>query len=325
MSYKSLKLNNVARKLEVRHLDKFKAEVILDPLDSGYGHTLGNAFRRVLLSSMPGFAVTEVAIKGVLHEFSTIEGVQEDVIEILLNIKNVFFILHERKQVELTLKAKGPKVITAADIALTNGVEVINPEAVIAHLHQNCDFEMSLKVETGRGFVPATHFQAMAADAEKSSLQGSVLYLDASFTPVRRVAYNVENARVEQKTDLDKLVLEIETNGTICPEEAVRKAATLLQEQLSAFVTLKSDDFTHHEEKTPDIDPVFLRPVEDLELTVRSANCLKAEDINLIGDLVRKTEAELLKTPNLGKKSLAEIKEVLAARGLRLGMPVPTW
>lgn len=324
MSYNSPKLNSVARHLEVKHIDKFKAEVVLEPLDRGFGHTLGNAIRRVLLSSMPGFAVTEVVINGVLHEFSSIEGVQEDVIEILLNIKNILFVLHDRKEAELHLKVQGPKKVTAGDIELTNGVEILNPETVIAHLNQACNFEVSLRVESGKGFVPASQLQAVAEGIGKASNTGGVLYVDASFSPVRRVAYTVENARVEQTTNLDKLILDIETNGTICPEEAVRKAATILQDQLASFVAIRVDDYVGSVEKLPDIDPVYLRPVEDLELTVRSANCLKAENINLIGDLVRKTEAELLKTPNLGKKSLAEIKEVLASRGLRLGMPVPT-
>lgn len=324
MSYNSPRLSNVARNLEVKHIDKFKAEVILEPLDRGFGHTLGNALRRVLLSSMPGFAVTEVVINGVLHEFSSVEGVQEDVIEILLNIKSLLFVLHDRKEAELHLKVQGPKRITAADIELTHGVEILNPDALIANLNQSCTLEMTLRVECGKGFVPASQAQALADNVEKSTSEGSLLYLDASFSPVRRVAYTVENARVEQTTNLDKLILDIETNGTICPEEAVRKAASILQDQLSSFVAIRTDEYVSPTEKLPDIDPVFLRPVEDLELTVRSANCLKAENINLIGDLVRKTEAELLKTPNLGKKSLAEIKEVLAARGLRLGMPVPT-
>lgn len=323
MSYSSLRLNSVARNLEVKHIDKFKAEVVLEPLDRGFGHTLGNAIRRVLLSSMPGFAVTEVLINGVLHEFSAIEGVQEDVIEILLNIKNILFVLNDRKEAELHLKVQGPKQVTAADIELTHGVEVLNPHVLIAHVNQACTLEMTLKVQCGKGFVPATQWQSLAEDVGKASSKGGLLYVDSSFSPVKRVAYTVENARVEQTTNLDKLILDIETNGTICPEEAVRKAATILQDQLSSFVSIKSDEFIGSVEKTPDVDPIYLRPVEDLELTVRSANCLKAENINSIGDLVRKTEAELLKTPNLGKKSLAEIKEVLAARGLRLGMPVP--
>lgn len=324
MSYSSLRLNSVARNLDVKHIDKFKAEVVLEPLDRGFGHTLGNAIRRVLLSSMPGFAVTELVIHGVLHEFSSIEGVQEDVIEIILNIKNILFVLHDRKEAELHLKVQGPKKVTAADITLPNGVEILNPDALIAHVNQVCNLEMTLRVEMGKGFVPASQIQALAENVGKASTDGGVLFLDASFSPVRRVAYTVENARVEQTTNLDKLILDIETNGTICPEEAVRKAATILQDQLSSFVSIRTEDYVGLIEKTPDIDPVYLRPVEDLELTVRSANCLKAENINSIGDLVRKTEAELLKTPNLGKKSLAEIKEVLAARGLRLGMPVPT-
>jgi DNA-directed RNA polymerase subunit alpha len=233
-------------------------------------------------------------------------------------------VLNDRKEAELHLKVQGPKTVTAADIELTHGVEILNPEALIAHVNQACTLEMTLRVEAGKGFVPATQLQALAEDIGKATSEGGLLYLDASFSPVRRVAYTVENARVEQTTNLDKLILDIETNGTICPEEAVRKAATILQDQLASFVAIRTDEYVGLVEKLPDIDPVFLRPVEDLELTVRSANCLKAENINLIGDLVRKTEAELLKTPNLGKKSLAEIKEVLASRGLRLGMPVPT-
>jgi DNA-directed RNA polymerase subunit alpha len=293
--------------------------VTLEPLERGFGYTLGNALRRILLSSMPGSAVTEVKIEGVLHEYSTIEGVQEDVIEILLNLKSLALTLHGRQETTLQLSKKGPGVATAADIQLEHDVEIVNPKHVIATLTKEATLNMELKVTRGRGYVP------VIARPQESSRTIGVMQLDASYSPIRRVSYAVENARVEQRTDLDKLVLDIETNGAIDPEEAVRRAANILQDQISVFVDLKTPETKAEEKRQPDMDPMLLRPVDDLELTVRSANCLKAENIFYIGDLIQRTEFELLKTPNLGKKSLTEIKDVLAQHGLSLGMKLENW
>jgi DNA-directed RNA polymerase subunit alpha len=297
------------------------AKVTLEPLERGFGHTLGNSLRRILLSSMLGSAVTEVQIDGVLHEYTAIDGVQEDTVDILLNLKGLSIRLNNRFEETLTLNVKGPAVITAGDIRLTDDVEIMNPDHVIAHLNKDRELNMILKVEKGRGYQPAK--QLTIADEDNTSI--GVLRLDASFSPVRRVSYVVDNARVEQRTNLDKLIIEIETNGTIDAEEAIRQAATILQDQLSSFVDLESREQAPQEEIEPDIDPVLLRPVDDLELTVRSANCLKAENIYYIGDLIQRTEVELLKTPNLGKKSLTEIKDVLASRGLSLGVRLENW
>jgi DNA-directed RNA polymerase subunit alpha len=292
----------------------------MEPFERGYGHTLGNALRRILLSSMPGFAPTEVQISGVVHEYSALDGVQEDVVDILLNLKGIVLKLHNRPDAILILKKKGEGTVTAGDIETSHDVEIINPDHVIAHLTAGGKLDMQIKVEQGRGYVPGTVRQL----ANESRAIGSIL-LDASFSPVRRVSYAVESARVEQRTDLDKLIMDIETNGVVDPEEAIRYAAKVLVEQLSVFADLKGTPLPVEQPKLPQIDPVLLRPVDDLELTVRSANCLKAENIYYIGDLIQRTETELLKTPNLGRKSLNEIKEVLASRGLTLGMKLESW
>ncbi|MGA9853970.1 MAG: DNA-directed RNA polymerase subunit alpha [Gammaproteobacteria bacterium] len=297
-----------------------QARVVLEPLERGFGHTLGNALRRILLSSMPGSAVVEVEIESVLHEYTTIEGVQEDVVDILLSLKQLAIRMHTRDEATLTLAKKGPGAVTAGDIQLDHDVEIVNKDLVIAHLNSAGSLNMKLKIKRGRGYQPSN--QRLSFEEESRPI--GRLQLDASFSPVRRVTYTVESARVEQRTDLDKLILEIETNGTIDPEEAIRRAATILSEQLAAFVDLKGRDQTHAGSESH-FDPVLLKPVEELELTVRSANCLKAENINYIGDLVLKTEVELLKTPNLGKKSLTEIKDVLAQHGLTLGMKIENW
>ena len=306
---------------QIERLTDTRAKVVIEPLERGYGHTLGNALRRVLLSSIPGFAITEVEIDGVLHEYTTVEGLQEDVLEVLLNLKDVAIRMHSGDSTMLTLSKQGPGVVTAADIKVDHNVEVINGDHVICTLTKDVVLNMRLKIERGFGYQPAA--SRRRPDEETRAI--GRLVLDASFSPVRRVAYAVEPARVEQRTDLDKLVLDIDTNGTIDAEEAVRTAADILTDQLSVF-----GDFTHRDRGTnkPDnkgVDPVLLRPIDDLELTVRSANCLKAESIYYIGDLIQKTEVELLKTPNLGKKSLTEIKEVLAQRGLSLGMKLENW
>ena len=308
------------RIIDVQNISPAHAKVFMEPFERGYGHTLGNALRRILLSSMPGYAPTEVKIAGVLHEYSTIEGVQEDVVDILLNLKGLVLKLHNRNEVTLKLKKATPGPITGADIEQIHDVEIINPEHVIANLTPGGKIEMQIKVEKGRGYVAAT---ARRAEGDSRSI-GSIL-LDASFSPVRRVSYAVESARVEQRTDLDRLVMDIETNGVIEPEEAVRYAARVLVDQLSVFADLQGTPMQLEEAKAPQIDPILLQPVDDLELTVRSANCLKAENIYYIGDLIQRTENELLKTPNLGRKSLNEIKEVLASKGLTLGMKLENW
>jgi DNA-directed RNA polymerase subunit alpha len=309
------------RGIQVERTGNNRAKVVVEPLERGFGHTLGNALRRVLLSSIPGAAITEVEIDGVLHEYTTLEGLQEDVIEVLLNFKDVAIRLHNLDETTLTLSKKGKGVVTAGDIKVDHNVEIINPDHVICHLTKDIALNMRLKIARGVGYQPAT---SRRRPDEESRPIGR-LQLDASFCPVRRVAYEVDSARVEQRTDLDKLVLDIETNGTIDAEEAVRKAAEILQDQLTVF-----GDFTRRENEATKadkagVDPVLLRPIDDLELTVRSANCLKAESIYYIGDLVQRTEVELLKTPNLGKKSLTEIKDVLFSRGLSLGMKLENW
>ncbi|EWH09330.1 DNA-directed RNA polymerase subunit alpha [Catenovulum agarivorans DS-2] len=309
------------RLVDIESLGPFRAKVTLEPMERGFGHTLGNALRRILLSSMPGAAVTEVEIDGVLHEYSTKEGVIEDVIEILLNLKGLAVRIEEKDEATLTLSKKGAGPVTAADITHDGDVEIKNPDHVICNLTGDAELNMRIKVQKGRGYVPAS---ARRSSEEDDRPIGRLL-VDASFSPVERIAYAVESARVEQRTDLDKLVIDMETNGTIEPEEAIRRAATILAEQLDAFVELRDVSEPERKEEKPEFDPILLRPVDDLELTVRSANCLKAEQIQYIGDLVQRTEVELLKTPNLGKKSLTEIKDVLASRGLSLGMRLENW
>lgn len=297
------------------------AKVTLEPLERGFGHTLGNALRRILLSSIPGAAIVECEIEGVLHEYSSIEGVQEDVIDIMLNLKGVAIILHGANEANLTLTKKGPGVVTAADIEVPHSITVVNPDHVIANLTKSGELNMKLRVEKGRGYQPASTRYAIEGDSRPIGR----LQLDASFSPIGRVSYKVESARVEQRTDLDKLIIHLETNGTVDPEDAIRKAAQILLDQLSVFVDLKGQISTKPEAPVKNIDPILMRPVDDLELTVRSANCLKAENIYFIGDLIQRTEVELLKTPNLGKKSLTEIKDVLASHGLSLGMKLENW
>ena len=309
------------RIVDVNTYSPSHGKVTLEPLERGFGHTLGNALRRILLSSMPGAAIVEAEIEGVLHEYTTVEGVQEDVMDILLNLKGVALVMHGKNEAKLELRRQGPGVMTAADIKLDHDIEIVNPEHIIANLTKKGTLNILLTVRQGRGYEPST--QRILAEGESRPV-GS-LQIDASFSPVRRVAYSVESARVEQRTDLDKLIIDIETNGTIDPEEAIRKSASILQGQLSVFVDLTVDEQIQQEEQASDIDPILLRPVDDLELTVRSANCLKAENIYYIGDLIQRTEVELLKNPNLGKKSLTEIKDVLAQQALSLGMRLENW
>jgi DNA-directed RNA polymerase subunit alpha len=310
------------RLVDVQPINERSAKVTLEPLDRGFGHTLGNALRRVLLSSMPGCAVVEVEIDDVLHEYTTVEGIQEDVTDILLNLKGLAVRMHVKNEATLSLNKKGPGNVTAADITVDHDVEIVNPDHKLATLADNGELNMSIKVVRGRGYEPAN---VRLADEEADQRIGR-LKLDASFSPIRRVSYEVQSARVEQRTDLDKLILEIETDGTIDPEAAVRNAAGILQDQLSVFVDLSGSRQPESEAaEEVEVDPILLRSIDDLELTVRSANCLKAESIYYIGDLIQRTEVELLKTPNLGRKSLTEIKDVLAARSLSLGMRLENW
>jgi DNA-directed RNA polymerase subunit alpha len=307
------------RNIHVETISAYRARVELEPMERGFGHTLGNALRRILLSSIPGAAVTEVQIEGVVHEYAALEGVQEDVIDILLNIKNLALRLNARDEATLTLKKSGSGPVTAGDIELDHDVEIINPELEIANLTGG-SLAMTLHVTRGRGYQPVTQ----RSDNDDGATIGQ-LRLDASYSPVRRASYSVERARVEQRTDLDKLVLDVDTNGCIDPSEAVRLAARILREQLSVFVDLEAEAVEAGEAQRKEVNPLLLRPIDDLELTVRSANCLKAESIYYIGDLVQRKETELMKTPNLGKKSLNEIKDALASKDLELGMTLENW
>ena len=307
--------------VDVLSLDKNTSRIVIEPLERGFGHTLGNSLRRVLLSTIPGCAVTSVLIDGVVHEYSTIEGVQEDVIDILLNLKNLAIKINKAQLVVLTLSKVGPCTVTAADIQLTHDVEIINPNLIIANLTSSGKLDITLTVEKGRGYQPVAQRLINGAHSPVGTL-----HIDASFSPVRKVSYFVESARVEQRTDLDKLIIELETNGTIDPQEAVSLSASILKDHLSVFFDFKSENSTFPVLPIKQTyDPLLLRPVDDLELTVRSANCLKAENIFYIGDLIQRTEVDLLKTPNLGKKSLTEIKDVLATKGLSLGMRLDNW
>lgn len=308
-------------------LDNNNCKIVMEPFERGFGHTLGNALRRILLSSMMGTAVTEVKISGINHEYDVVEGVMEDVVDILLNLKGLVFKLHNKDSVVVKLQRSESGVVRGKDILLTHDVELLNPEHEICTIAKNGAINMEIKIETGRGYETAV----TRRQSQDTVAPGWIL-LDATFSPVIRVAFNVENARVEQKTDLDKLVLEVETNGVVTPEDAVRSASKLLIEQMLVFAGLEHMPNTESSntklvktKEEPEVDPVFMELVDNLELTVRSANCLKHLDINYIGDLVQKTENELLKTPNLGKKSLTEIKELLEVRGLRLGMLVDNW
>ena len=309
------------RRVDVETINDTRAKITIEPLNRGFGHTLGNALRRVLLSSMAGCAVTEVEIENVLHEYTTVEGVQEDVTDILLNLKGLAIKMHAKDESTLTLRKAGPGEVKAGDIVTDHDVIIGNPEHLIANLTKAGELNMTMKVERGRGYRPV-----VIGDTEEADQAIGRLKLDASFSPIKRISYEVQSARVEQQTDLDKLIIEIETNGTVDPEESVREAARILRNQLSVFVDLEAEEAEEAAAKhEPEIDPILTRPVDDLELTVRSANCLKAESIYYIGDLIQRTEVELLKTPNLGKKSLTEIKDVLASRGLSLGMRLENW
>ncbi|PID62788.1 MAG: DNA-directed RNA polymerase subunit alpha [Gammaproteobacteria bacterium] len=295
--------------------------VTLEPLARGFGHTLGNALRRILLSSIEGAAVTECEIEDVLHEYSAIEGVQEDVMDILLNLRSLAIKMPEGEEATIRVSSKKAGVITAGDFELPHNVEIVNPEQVIATVTTDRSFSITCRVEKGLGYRPAA---AIDETNEETQSVGK-LKVDAMFSPISRVSYRVEAARLEQQTNLDKLIIEIEGNGTVDPQEAVSDAATLLHKQIAVFVDIEEEIVEEAEEEKVEIDPALLRSIDDLELTVRSANCLKAEKIDYVGDLVLRTEMELLKTPNLGKKSLNEIKDVLGQQGLRLGMVLENW
>ena len=309
------------RLVEAKSIDEKHSRITIEPLERGFGYTLGNALRRILLSSMPGCAVTDVRIEGVLHEYSSLEGVQEDVIDILMNLKGLALTMHTRDEATLRLKKKGPGGVSAADIELDDDVEVVDAGHHIATLSKDAELDMELTVRRGRGYETA---ESRLQDADETRAVG-LIHLDASFSPINKISYAVEDARVGQRTDLDRLVIEIESNGSIDPETSIRRAATILHDQISVFVNLEESLVQSQAIEEPEIDPMLLRPVDDLELTVRSANCLKAESIYYIGDLVQHTETELLKTPNLGKKSLTEIKDVLAQRDLTLGVKLENW
>lgn len=309
------------RVVETEQVSAFRSRITLEPLERGFGHTLGNALRRILLSSIPGAAITEAQIDGVVHEYSAIEGVQEDVIDILLNIKNVALRMNARDSVTLKLEKSGKGPVTAGDIQLDHDVEIVNPELVIANLTGG-KLSMTLKITRGRGYQPAA---ARAQANEDEVISIGTLQLDASYSPVRRVSYSVERARVEQRTDLDKLILDVDTNGSIDPAEAVRLSARILRDQLAVFVDLEGEEETTTSVSKKDLNPILFRPIDDLELGVRSTNCLKAENVYYVGDLVQRSETELMKTPNLGKKSLNEIKEALKSHDLDLGMKLDNW
>jgi DNA-directed RNA polymerase subunit alpha len=293
--------------------------VVLEPFERGFGHTLGNSLRRTLLSSMVGSAITEVAIDGVMHEFSTIEGVQEDVLDILLNLKEASVGLNTSETATVIIEKEGPSQLTVADIE-SNGtdVSVFNPEKVIATINEGGKIRMTIRINTGVGYDVAV---SRTVDSETI---GSI-QLDASFSPIKRVSFTVESARVEQKVNLDRLNIVIETNGSVDAEEAVKRAATILQDQLSSFVELEPVVEEEPQPTSDDFPQMYLSAVDELELTVRSANCLKAEQIYYIGDLIQKSEQDLLRTPNLGRKSLNEIKEVLTEKNLELGTEIENW
>ena len=308
----------VPTEIQVEDINETTSKITLEPLERGFGHTLGNALRRILLSSMPGAAITDVKIEGISHEYSTIEGIREDVIDILLNLKDMPVNLLEGTSAEIKLDMAGPSEVTASSFEVPGNVELANPDHHVASLVDKVNLTLTATVKTGRGYEPAD----LRGEEET---QVGALKVDASFSPVKRVAYSVENARFEKRTDLDKLIVELETDGTLNPKEAIEHSATIMQQQLAAFVNLDAIAEQEAKKEQNDFDPLLMRSIEELELTVRSTNCLKAESIFLIGDLIQRSEFDLLKTPNLGKKSLNEIKDVLASKGFALGTTIDNW
>ena len=306
--------------IEPGHDPERQAKIVAEPLERGFGMTLGNALRRVLLSSLQGAAVTNVHIDGVVHEFSSIDGVREDVTDIVLNIKQIALRMHGEGPKRVVLRKSGPGVVTAGDIEETADVEIVNKDLVLCTLDEGAEIRMEFTVNTGKGYVPSERNRPEDAPI-------GLIGVDALYSPVKRVSYKVENTREGQVLDYDKLTLQIETNGAITPEDAVAYAARILQDQLQTFVNFEEPEQKHVEESRPELEfnAALLKKVDELELSVRSANCLKNDNIVYIGDLIQKTESEMLRTPNFGRKSLNEIKEVLAQMGLHLGMEVPNW
>ncbi|MCY1705913.1 DNA-directed RNA polymerase subunit alpha [Pannonibacter sp. SL95] len=309
-------------KLEVKPGDnpRFVATVIAEPLERGYGLTLGNALRRILLSSLQGAAVTAVQIDGVLHEFSSIPGVREDVTDLVLNIKEIAISMHGEGPKRMVVRKQGPGLVTAGDIQTVGDVEVLNPDLVLCTLDEGAEIRMEFTVNTGKGYVAADRNRPEDAPI-------GLIPVDSLYSPVKKVSYKVENTREGQVLDYDKLTLTVETDGSVKPDDAVAYAARILQDQLSIFVNFEEPKREVAEDTVPELafNPALLKKVDELELSVRSANCLKNDNIVYIGDLIQKTEAEMLRTPNFGRKSLNEIKEVLAQMGLHLGMDVPNW
>jgi DNA-directed RNA polymerase subunit alpha len=297
-----------------------KARIVAEPLERGFGVTLGNSLRRVLLSSLQGAAVTAIQIDGVVHEFSSIEGVREDVVDIVLNIKQLALRMHAEGPKRMTLRATGPGPVTASQIEAPSDIEILNGDHVLATLDEGANLRIEFTVNTGKGYRPADENRPEDAPI-------GLIAVDSLFSPVKRVAYRVEPTREGQRLDRDKLVLEVETNGAVGPVDAVAYAARILQDQLQIFITFEEPKKKSEGEAKPDLpfNPALLKKVDELELSVRSANCLKNDNIVYIGDLIQKTEAEMLRTPNFGRTSLNEIKEVLAGMGLHLGMDVPNW
>ena len=307
--------------VEPGHDPERHAKIVAEPLERGFGMTLGNALRRVLLSSLQGAAVTNVHIDGVVHEFSSIDGVREDVTDIVLNIKQIALRMHGEGPKRVVLKKAGPGVVTAGDIEETADVEIVNKDLALCTLDEGAEIRMEFTINTGKGYVPSERNRPEDAPI-------GLIGVDALYSPVKRVSYRVENTREGQVLDYDKLILEVETDGTVTPEDSVAFAARILQDQFQIFINFEEAvEARPAEDDKPELDfnPALLRKVDELELSVRSANCLKNDNIVYIGDLIQKTEAEMLRTPNFGRKSLNEIKEVLAQMGLHLGMEAPNW
>lgn len=310
----------LARDLEIETLSPTRARVVLTPLERGYGHTIGNALRRILLSSMPGAAITEVTVDNVLHEYSTLSGVREDMLSICLNLKGVAVRLNGRDESSMRLSATGPGEVSAGDFIHGDDIQVANPEHHLCTLNEHGSIRIDAVVARGRGYEPADQLTISEEDKVIGRLR-----LDASFSPMRSVDYKVEKTRVEQRTDMDKLILMLDSNGTIGPEEAVRHAATILTQQLAPFVDPDLLKEVFQAQEATNIDPFLYESIDALNLKTRSINCLKGENVATIGELVQQTEETLFRTPNLGRKSLTEIKEELASRGLALGMTIPGW
>ncbi|RMG92070.1 MAG: DNA-directed RNA polymerase subunit alpha [Zetaproteobacteria bacterium] len=295
------------------------AKIVFEPLERGHGTTIGNSLRRMLLSSLMGTAITSVKFDGVMHEFDTIKGVREDVLDIILSLKDIAFRMDGLESSTVHLDVKGPAIVTAGDIQCPANVQVLNPDLVIAHLNEDGALKFEAVLEKGRGYVPAS---------EREHVERSVgtLLLDASFSPIRRVATRVEQARVGQKTNYDKLIMEVETDGSLTPEEAIGEAARIIQEQLVVFADFTAvEPVEEDQEDNRALEELLAQPIDHLDLSVRSMNCLKSDDIFRVGDLVQRTEQEMLRTPNFGRKSLMEIKEVLEKMGLHLGMKLENW